>query len=134
MTNNTKLNHYYTEVQKYGNLPTQTHAKRWTTAVLQSLAPNLDRKTKKQLTNALPEELADTLSRTFWILHFRNTNITLYEFQDLVSKRSGNTDSHFAKIPVTAVFRGLKGLVNKEISNQVADSLAPELSELWQQV
>ena len=45
---------------------------------------------------------------------------------------SGNTDAQFALHPTQAVFHEVKGYAGQEVSADVADSLAPEISELWQ--
>ena len=68
------LSGYYQEIQQNGHLPTQAVAQRWNEGFLRTLGLNLDRKSKKQLGNALPEELAYYLKRTFRLLHFRNRN------------------------------------------------------------
>ncbi|MCP4361685.1 MAG: DUF2267 domain-containing protein [Chloroflexi bacterium] len=129
----TNLTNYYETVQNLGQLRSSDHAHRWSTAVLKTLGVNLDRKTKKKLANALPEELGDDLTRLFWLAHFRNKNMTRQEFQFEVSKRSGNSDWQFARQPVQAVFHGVKGLVDNNTQNAVSDTLAPELSEMWQE-
>lgn len=130
-TNGTDLTAYYDHVQTAGSLRTEMHAKRWSTAVLKSLGFNLDRKTKKELANALPNELAGDLTRVFWLLHFRNQQLELNEFLNQISRRSGNSDWQFAKVPTRAVFHAVKEMVGKDLSDKVADSLAPEVSELW---
>lgn len=101
--------------------------------MLKSLGVNLDRKTKKKLSKALPEELAYDLQRLFWLVHFRNKNMSQYDFQFEVSKRSGNSDWQFAKTPITAVFHAVKTLIDNDTNQAVAQSLAPDVRELWQQ-
>jgi uncharacterized protein (DUF2267 family) len=130
----TELNGYYQTVQSMGNLPTPEHARRWSTAVLKTLGVNLDRKTKKKLAKALPEELGNDLYRLFWLVHFRNKNMSKQEFQFEVSKRSGNSDWQFARTPIQAVFHGLQALIDQDTQEKVADSLAPQVREMWQQV
>ncbi len=127
------VTNYYQTVQTRGSLRTPDHARRWSTAVLKTLGVNLDRKTKKKLAKALPEELGNDLKRLFWLVHFRNKNMTKQEFQFEVSKRSGNSDWQFAKIPVTAVFHGVKALIDNDTNQAVANSLAPDVRDLWQQ-
>ena len=126
------LNSYYETVQNKGSLRTLAHARRWSTAVLKTLGFNLDGKTKKKLANALPKELADDVKRVFWLLHFRNNQLTSHEFQNQVSRRSGNSDPQFARTPILAVFHGVKQLVDNDIQQAVADSLSPEVRELWE--
>ena len=126
------LTEYYTIIQENGHLRTPHHAQRWSTAVLKTLGLNLDRRTKRKLARELPEELAFPLQRVFWLLHFRNTNLSRAEFQKMVARRSGNSDGQFARYPVTAVFQGLKGLINDQTARAVSDSLSPELRDMWE--
>ncbi|WP_420630967.1 DUF2267 domain-containing protein [Candidatus Leptofilum sp.] len=128
----TDLNNYYQTVQQKGSLRTPAHAHRWSTAVLKTLGFNLDGRTKKKLANALPQELGNDVKRVFWLLHFRNKNLSSHEFQNQVSRRSGNSDPRFARTPILAVFHGIKQLVGDNVQQAVADSLAPELRELWE--
>lgn len=131
-TSKNDLNAYYTAVQQIGKLRTPHHAQRWSHATLRTLALNLDGRTKKQLANALPEELSKQLKRQFWLLHFRNKSLTCLEFQKMVANRAGNTDAQFARYPVQATFHALKSLVDSHVSQTVADTLSPELREMWQ--
>lgn len=124
---------YFQQIQTMGNLRTPAHAQRWSTAVLRTLGLSLDGKTKKKLAKALPPELGDDLTRAFWLLHFRNSSLSSYEFQNQVARRSGNTDANFARVPILAVFHQVKQLVDSDVSKQVAQSLSPQVAELWQQ-
>ena len=128
----TEINQYYETVEEMGHLPTVDHARRWSTAVLKVLGVNLDRKTKKKLAKALPEELGDDLTRLFWLVHFRDKNMSQADFQFEVSKRSGNSDHQFARYPIQGVFHGVKELIDNDINKAVVDSLAPEISDMWQ--
>ncbi len=123
----------YQNIQKNGSLPSTEHAQRWSKAVLWSLGLNLSRKTKKQLAKALPETFATYLTRAFWLLHFRDKNKSSQEFFKEIAKRAGNTDAQFARIPTTAVFHELKQLIDTDVSQDVADDLAPEIREVWEQ-
>jgi len=127
------LSNYYQHVKQKGNLRTDDHAVRWSNATLNMLGVNLDGRTKKALAKALPEDLSRPLTRVFWLLHFRNTNMPAKEFQRRVGLRAGNTDWEFARIPVVAVFGGVKQLIDKDLQSQVEKNLAPELRHLWQQ-
>ncbi len=127
------LTSYYQTVQTQGNLRTPQHAHRWSTAVLKTLGFNLDGRTKKRLANALPNELGNDVKRVFWLLHFRNNSLSSHEFQNQVSRRSGNSDPQFAKTPILAVFHGVKQMVDSNLQKAVADSLAPEVRKLWEQ-
>lgn len=128
----TELTTYYETVEEIGHLPTTQHAQRWSTAVLKTLGLNLDRKTKKKLAKALPEELSDDLKRMFWLVNFRDKTMSQADFQFEVSKRSGNSDHQFARHPITGVFHGVKELIDNDTNQAVVDSLAPEVSEMWQ--
>jgi len=126
------LSGYYQQIQQYGHLPTVAVAQRWNEAVLRTLGLNLDRKTKKRLGKALPDELAYYLTRTFWLLSFRDSNKSEEDFLKEVARRSGSTDPQFAHLPTTAVFHELKTGIEDEIRDAVSSSLAPEISQLWQ--
>lgn len=131
--NGADLSGYYQMIMQNGTLRTPAIAESWNEAVLRTLSLNLDRKTKKKLAKALPDELAFYLSRQYWLLHFRDKNISDQAFLNDVCRRSGNSDPEFARTPTLAVFHELKSLAGEDVSDDVADSLAPELSELWQQ-
>ncbi len=126
------LTSYFQTIQSKGNLLTSQHAQRWSTAVLKTLGFNLDKRTKKRLANALPKEMAVDLTRIFWLMHFRNSNLSVHDFQNQVSRRSGNSDPNFAKTPITAVFSGIKTLIDGDMVKAVSNSLAPEVRELWE--
>lgn len=129
---NGNLNDYYEYVQERGKLRTVDHAKRWSDGILKTLGINLDRGTKKKLAQALPEELADSLTGVFWLLHFRNEKLSSYEFRRTAARRSGNTDADFARYPILAVFGGVKQMIPADLEREVANDLAPEVRELWQ--
>ena len=131
--NGADLSGYYQEIQQNGNLPTQAVAQRWNEGFLRTLGLNLDRKSKKRLANALPEEWAYYLKRTFWLLHFRDRDKSSEEFLKEVARRSGSSDPGFARVPTEAVIHEVKAFAGEDVSDAVAGSLAPELSELWQQ-
>jgi uncharacterized protein (DUF2267 family) len=127
------LNNFYQYVQKKGSLRTPDHAQRWSKATLNILGVNLDGRTKKALAKALPDDLAHALNGIFWLLHFRNTNLPARQFQRRVGLRAGNSDWEFARLPVVAVFGGVKQMIDKELQDRVAETLAPEIRHLWQQ-
>jgi uncharacterized protein (DUF2267 family) len=132
-SNGTDLGGYYRQIEENGLLLTEQDAQQWSTAVLRALGPNLPRGTKKKLAKSLPEELAFDLTRKFWLLHFRNKNLPRQEFLKEVARMSGNTDAQFAVHPTRAVFHELKQYAGNDVSETVAEDLAPEVSELWQQ-
>ena len=127
------LNNFYQYVQKKGSLRTPDHAQRWSKATLNILGVNLDGRTKKALAKALPDDLARALNGIFWLLHFRNTNLPARQFQRRVGLRAGNSDWEFARLPIVAVFGGIKQMIDKELQDRVAQTLAPEIRHLWQQ-
>ncbi|PIE81189.1 MAG: hypothetical protein CSA11_05300 [Chloroflexi bacterium] len=131
-TNATDLTDYYTTIRELGKLRTNKHAERWSEATLHTLALNLDRGTKQKLANALPEVLSAQLKRKFWLLHFRDKSLTCNEFQKITARRAGNTDESFARYPVIATFHGLKSFINDSLNDDVANTLSPELSQMWQ--
>ena len=131
-SNGFDLTNYYAQIQKQGLLRTPEVAEHWSEAVLRTLSLNVDRGTKKRLAKALPDELGAELMRTFWLLHFRDHNISRQDFLKDIAKRSGNTDASFARNPTKAVFHELKIFAGDEVSDAVGDSLAPEISEFWQ--
>ncbi len=130
-TSANNLDHYYETVLNRGKILSDKQAKAWSKAVLTTMGIDMSRGLKKELAQALPEELGEQLGRIFWLLHFRNTNVTAAEFQEAVARRSGHSDQHFAKVPITAVFHALKQLINSDLSDKVADDLSPELREIW---
>jgi uncharacterized protein (DUF2267 family) len=127
------IQQYYGSVMKQANLRTIRHAETWSEAVLRTLGFYLDRGTKRKLARALPDPLAHDLTRGFWLLHFRNPKMTSREFLRRVALRSGNTDAQYARVPTRAVFGQIKQMVDDELSQHVADSLSPEVGELWRQ-
>lgn len=127
------MNQFYQHVQEKGQLRTPAHAQRWTNSVLRTLGLTLDRGTKKELSKALPDELAAGLNQAFWLVHFRDKSLSSHDFQRQVARRAGNSDPRFARIPVLGVFGGIKQLINPDLSDRVAKSLSPEVRELWQQ-
>ena len=126
------LTDYFAYIHKAGKLRSPAHARRWNQAILRTFGRNLDRSTKKKLAEALPAELAQELTRIFWLVHFRNSNLSQHELLNQVSRRSGNTDPSFARHPTTAVFHQLKAIVGRELSDQVAESLSPDVRQMWE--
>lgn len=125
------LNGYYEHVMKYGKLRSADHAKRWSAGVLKTLGTSLDRGAKKALANSLPEELAGSLKGVFWLLHFRDPEMSSHEFRQRAARRSGNSDAEFARYPTLAVFGGLRPFIDDDIESRVADALSPEVREMW---
>jgi uncharacterized protein (DUF2267 family) len=128
-----ELHNYYGEVMEQGSLRTREHARTWSRAVLRTLGFYLDRGTKRKLAKALPQPLARDLTSGFWLLHFRDPNMTSREFLRRVALRGGNTDAQYARAPTTAVFRQVKQLITEELSDRIADTLSPEVSDIWRE-
>jgi uncharacterized protein (DUF2267 family) len=128
-----KLKGYYEYIMAEGKLRTLNHARTWSDGVLKTLGTALDRGTKKSLSNQLPEELSDSLTGVFWLMHFRDPNQTSAEFLQRVARRSGNSDGEFARYPTQAVFGGLKMFIDNDLNEKIAQTLSPELRQLWQQ-
>ena len=131
--NGADLSGYYQNIQNNAHLLRSYQAEIWSEAVLRTLGLNLDRGTKKKLGDALPEEHAFQLERAFWLLHFRDKDKSAHDFLNEISRRGGNTDAEYARRPALAVFHEIKNLAGDDVSKDVADALAPELSQLWQE-
>ena len=131
-TNGMELAAYYQHIQDDAKLRTQEHAERWSTAVLNTLGLYVDKGTRKTLAAALPDDLSADLRKKFWLAHFRDDEMTKEDFLERVARRSGNTDTQFAPVPTTAVFHNIKTFIDDDVNQQVADSLAPAVSEFWQ--
>jgi uncharacterized protein (DUF2267 family) len=123
---------YYDIILSTGKLRTLEHARRWSNGVLETLGINLDRKTKRALAKNLPEELAKSLKGIFWLLHFRDPQMSSLEFQQRAARRSGNTDAEFAYYPTLAVFSGIKQYIDSDQEDRVSNALSQEVRELWQ--
>lgn len=126
------LTPFYDDVRNAGSMRSPAHAERWTQATLQMLGVNLDRKSKKALANALPKPLADDLTSVFWLLHFRDKNLSAVDFQHRVARRAGASDKHRARLAVIAVFTSLKQYIDDDLDHQIAEALSPELRALWE--
>lgn len=127
------LSQYYEGVLSAGKLRSLDHAQRWSSGVLRTFGLCLDRKTKKSLAKSLPEELAESLTSVFWLLHFRDPQMSKQEFLMRVARRSGNTDAEFAYYPTVAVFGGIKQFIDSDLEDRVSEALSQEVQELWQE-
>jgi uncharacterized protein (DUF2267 family) len=125
------LDGFYKHVREDGRLPTSQHARRWTNAVLKALGTALDGSTKRSLAKELPKPLAQSLTSVFWLLHFRDPNLSDEQFLKRVALRSGNSDPEFARYPTRAVFSQLRQLISPELDQKVTDALPPEVSQMW---
>lgn len=123
---------YYDLVFSTGKLRTLEHAQRWSNGVLKTLGICLDRSTKRALAKNLPEELAKSLKGVFWLLHFRDPQMSSLEFRQRAARRSGNTDAEFAYFPTLAVFGGIKLYIDSDLEDRVSNTLSREVRELWQ--
>jgi len=127
-----EMTDYTARVRRNGYLLTEQDAEQWSSGVLRALGLHLPRGTRKDLAQALPEELATPLKRKFWLLHFRDKNKTAQAFLKEIGLMSGNTDAAFARYPTTAVFHEVKAMAGPDLSDEIAAALAPEISALWQ--
>lgn len=128
-----ELDAYFATVQQKGSIITRKQTERWSSAVLKTLGLELTRSAKRALAKALPQPLSDDLTRVFWLLHFRNPNLPLPEFQAMVARRAGHSDPQYARIAITGVFHGLQQLISRDVSDKVTEGLSPELRALWEQ-
>ncbi|UCG23382.1 MAG: DUF2267 domain-containing protein [Chloroflexota bacterium] len=127
------LDSYYTHILQVGKLRTEQHARRWSDGVLRTFGTALNRKTKRDLAKALPDDLARSLKDVFWLLHFRDPNLSSEEFLQRAARRSGNSNGEFAVYPTMAVFSGVRMIIDQELQSQVANSLSPQVRDLWEQ-
>ncbi len=129
-----ELDDYYHHIQRVGNVRTLDHAKRWSDGVLKTLGTSLHRKVKKDLAKSLPSELAQSLNGVFWLVHFHDPTLSSQEFLHRAGRRSGNSNSEFARYPTLAVFGGLRMFaIDSELEKEIADDLSPEIRQLWEQ-
>jgi len=130
--NDSGLSQYYSYILSTGKLRSIEHAQRWSNGVLKTLGICLDRRTKKNIAGNLPEELAKSLKGVFWLLHFRDPQMSGIEFQQRAARRSGNTDAEFAYYPTLAVFGGIKHYIDSDLEDRISNALSQEVRELWQ--
>lgn len=133
MTQTTDLDAYYSAIQTKGYLLTLAEAQRWSAAVLKTISLNLGRRAKKRLQKGLPAELAFIAGRPFMLLHFRDKTMPRELFLKQCARRAGATDPIFARQPVRAAFHALKDLLDDDTIQAVANDLAPEISQIWQE-
>jgi uncharacterized protein (DUF2267 family) len=132
-SNGQSLEGYYEHVLNNGKLRSLEHARLWSTGVLKTLGTTLDRGTKRALAKSLPDELADSLKGVFWLLHFRDPELSSHEFRRRAARRSGNSDAEFAHFPTLAVFSGLRPYLDDDLDARIVDALSPEIREMWQE-
>lgn len=130
--NDSGLSQYYSFVLNAGKLRTVDHAHRWSNGVLKTLGTCLDGKTKRKMARILPEELAKSLKGVFWLVYFRDPQMSSLEFQSRAARRSGNTDAEFAYYPTLAVFGGIKPYIDADLEDRISNALSEEVRELWQ--
>ena len=127
------LDGFYHFVCENGKLRTPQHARRWSDGVLRTFGTALDRKTKRALAKELPDELGKSVKDVFWLLHFRDPNLSRQEFLQRAGRRSGNSNGEFAANPTLAVLAGVRFFISSDVDRQVAETLSPELREFWEQ-
>ena len=130
----TDLTAFYEYVQKHGELRTIEHAHRWTRAVLNQFGLDIKRGAKNDLAGALPDELGEMVKGVFWLAHFANPELLQIEFQEAVARRGGNTDKAFARLPIKAVFSGIRAfnLIDNDTDRKVAEAISPDMRVLWE--
>lgn len=133
MRDDAQLQEFYEYVRKEGHLLSLELAERWSAGVLKTLGFHLSGRTKRSLAKVLPEPLSDHVKDVFFLLHFRDPNLSSLEFQKQVARRSGNTNAEFARYPTLAVFSGIRRFTNSKLNERIADALSPEMRELWEQ-
>lgn len=131
MRDDAALNEFYEFVQGEGKLLTMELAERWSSGVLKTLGFHLDGRTKRKLAKVLPEPLSHQVKDVFFLLHFRDPNLSALEFQKQVARRSGNTNAEFARFPIIAVFAGIRRFTNSKLNDRIGEALSPEVQELW---
>lgn len=127
------LENYYQEILDTAHLLTKKQAMDWSSGVLKTLGTNLPGGTKRRLAKTLPKELASSLKSAFYLVNFRDPDLTSYEFRRLAARRSGHSDAEFAMKPTLAVFRALKDFIEPELDQNISRLLQPEISEMWNQ-
>ncbi|MEZ4518988.1 MAG: DUF2267 domain-containing protein [Chloroflexota bacterium] len=127
------LQSFYVNVEDDARLRTPAHAERWTEAVLRTMGFNLGGGTKKDLANALPDELAHELKRGWKLINLHNPRLSQTDFLKEVARRSGNTDKAYARTATTAVFRNLKQFLDTDLTREVARSLPKDVATLWEE-
>ena len=132
MRDDVALNEFYEFVKREGQLLTVELAERWSAGVLKTLGFHLNGRTKRSLSKVLPEPLSDQVKDVFFLLHFRDPELSAMEFQKQVARRSGNTNAEFARFPTIAVFAGIRRFTNSKLNERIADALSPEVRELWE--
>ncbi len=132
MRDDAALQVYYEHVQRVGKLLSYELAERWSTGVLKTFGFHLNGRTKRSLVKVLPEPLSDDVKDVFFLLHFKDKNLSSRDFQKQVAKRSGNSDAEFARYPILAVFSGIRQFTNSKLNERISDALSPEVRELWE--
>ncbi len=130
---NSQLDDFYGFIRNRATLRSTNHAREWARGTLEMLGTILDRGTKRAVSKNLPADLARSLNGIFWLAYFRNSNYPAEEFCQRVARRSGNSDSEFARIPVKAVFAGLQLYLGPDLDQRVSKSLPPEIQQMWQE-
>ncbi len=125
------LESFYLNVENDAHLRTVGHAERWTEAVLRTMGFNMGGGTKRDLAKALPDDLSRQLTRGWKLINLHNSRMTQKAFLNEVARRSGNTDSAYARMATLAVFRNLKNYVDDNLERDIARSLPKDVGQLW---
>ena len=132
MRDDAELNAFYEYVQDEGKLLSFEIAERWSAGVLKTLGFHLNGRTKRSLVKVLPEPLSDHVKDVFFLLHFKDQDLSANDFQKQVARRSGNTNAEFARFPILAVFSGIRRFTNSKLTERISEALSPEVRGLWE--
>ena len=122
---------FYQTIMQQGNLRTPKHAARLTFAVLRTLGFNLGSRVKRELADALPEEMAKDLTRGWRLVNIRHSNLSVHDFAKRVALNSGNTDAQYAQSAIKVVFRQIKKIIDDDLVRAVARDLSPDMRDFW---
>lgn len=122
---------FYQTIMQQGNLRTPKHAARLTFAVLRTLGFNLGSRVKRDLADALPEEMAKDLTRGWRLINIRHSNLSVHDFAKQVARNSGNTDPKYAQLAIKVVFKQIKEIIDDRLVRAVARDLSPDMRDFW---
>ena len=81
MRDDAALQAYYEHVQTVGKLLSFELAERWSRGVLKTLGFHLNGRTKRSLAKVIPEPLSDDVKDVFFLLHFKDKELSGRDFQ-----------------------------------------------------
>lgn len=122
---------FYQTIMQQGNLRTPKHAARLTFAVLHTLGFNLSGRVKRELADALPDEMAKDLTRGWRLINIRHSKLSVHDFAKDVARHSGNTDPQYAQSATKVVFKQIKKIIDDDLVRAVARDLSPDVRDFW---